>query len=96
LRILQARGRPVEAEQEVRALLDLLLKNTAAVKRTAAAFEAVLKVATLNLNPLPLYPSTLNTQHPTPNTQHSTLNTQHSTLNPQPSTLNSQLSTLNP
>jgi len=49
LRSLQARGKPQEAAREVRALLDLLRENEAAVQKWAAGCAALLGEARRNL-----------------------------------------------
>jgi hypothetical protein len=49
VRSLQARGRPEEAAGEVRALLDLLRENEAAVHNKAASCQELLRHATLHL-----------------------------------------------
>ena len=51
-RCLQARGKPQEAEREVRALLDLLRENEAAAQSVAAACAHVLEHASSDLKAL--------------------------------------------
>ena len=49
MRRLQARGKPEEAAREVRALLDLMRENEAAVQKVAASCAAVLELGRRNL-----------------------------------------------